>query len=495
MRARFFFLALTFLYLGGTPFSWAQGRPLPSVQDSRSPQRASLPFSHDLKGTLAAAKASGKPVVLAFVAAWCPVCGQMRRGTFRSPTVLALAGEFLWVMVDIDRKLSTARQYGVEGVPHIYLLDSEGRIRKKLLGLQEAAEFHGNLRRFQRDLTQPQNIEPAETEIPEAGYPHSSVTWKPKGYRSRSICFSHVGYGPLHLYSQSPFQSLRLGILPRTPSTLGKGQYELRGSSAWANVWATGEDYFLDLEILQNSLTLSYGITDTLEIEGEFQNRSRFGGQLDGFTQGFHDLFGIAQNGRDQVPKGEFVFRLNPPGKRPAVSLETRDKGTFSRTLQVSLQHNVTCGTASLPAFSYSVTARVETEGSGEIRGGRDVDLGASVAASRRLGKSYLYLTVGYAWFGRDDFRGIELEDTQLTALAAFEWRFLPRQSLLLQYLFTEGLIEDFEPFSEASNEITLGWKWEAIPRGTLEVGLIENVVSFDNGPDFGIHTGFSYRF
>ncbi len=69
------------------------------------------------------------------------------------------------------------------------------------------------------------------------------------------------------------------------------------------------------------------------------------------------------------------------------------------------------------------------------------------------------------------------------------------RQSLLLQYLLTEGLIEDFEPFSEASNEITLGWKWEAIPRGTLEVGLIENVVSFDNGPDFGILTGFSYRF
>lgn len=42
-----------------------------------------------------------------------------------------------------------------------------------------------------------------------------------------------------------------------------------------------------------------------------------------------------------------------------------------------------------------------------------------------------------------------------------FEWRFRARQSLLLQYLRTNGLIDDFGPFADTSNEVTVGYKWE----------------------------------
>ena len=65
---------------------------------------------------------------------------------------------------------------------------------------------------------------------------------------------------------------------------------------------------------------------------------------------------------------------------------------------------------------------------------------------------------------------------------------------MLLQLLTTEGAIDDFGPFSATSNEITLGYKWEFVPRTILEVGLIENIVEFDNSPDFGIHLGVSRR-
>jgi len=215
---------------------------------------------------------------------------------------------------------------------------------------------------------------------------------------------------------------------------------------------------------------------------------------MDSFTQGFHDLFGIDQNGRDQVPKDQFTFELDPPGGSP-VALQSGDRGAFSRTAQVSLQHNVTCGTARFPAFSYSVSARLETIDSGDLSGGGDLDLGASVALARRFGKLYVYGTLGYALFGQDTFRGVQLEDTQWTWLIGFEWRAMARQSFLLQYLVSEGLIDNFDPFSKTSNEVTLGWKWEMRRWGTLEIGLIENIVSFDNSPDFGVHVGFAQRF
>jgi len=470
---------------------------VPSLLGAREPD---LPFSSDLEATLQAAKASGKPVVVAFVAAWCPICRQMRQEAFRDPAVIALAGEFLWVMVDIDRNLTTAREYAVEGVPLVHLLDSEGRLRAQLLGLLAPSGFRDQLTRLLHTLELSPESQPVEIEPLDPG-PNSALIWKPKGYRGVGVCFSHVGYGPLKLYSQSPFQSLRLVIRPRTPSTLAKGRYELSANSTWVNVWGVEKDvgdptnrFFLDVEMLQTTIALAYGISDTLEIEGEIQNRSRFGGKMDSFTQGVHDLFGIDQNGRDEVPKNDFVVNLNPPGG-PSVELGDDDRGNYSRTLQFSVQHNVTCGTARLPALSYSVSVRLETLDVGDLSGGSDLDFGASVSLARRLGRFYLYGILGHAWFGRNNFRGIELEDTQFSALLAAEWRFRAMQSLLVQYLRTDGVIDGFGAFGETSNEVTLGYKWELRQKGILEFGLIENVGSFDNSPDFGFHLGFSQRF
>ena len=121
-------------------------------------------------------------------------------------------------------------------VPLTYLLDSKGQIREKLLGLHLPADFEGHLIRFLDTLALLAETPSGEAPVPAAEHAFSSLTWIPKGYRSLAICFSHVGYGPLNVYSQSPFQALRLGIRPRTPSTLGKGQYEVRGTSTWVNV-------------------------------------------------------------------------------------------------------------------------------------------------------------------------------------------------------------------------------------------------------------------
>ena len=459
-------------------------------------RRPTLPFSNDLQSTLEEAKASGKPVVISFVAVWCPVCARMKRETFRDPAVLAVADDFLWVRVDIDRNLSTARQYGIDAVPEMHLLDSAGQTRARLLGLRTGPELQAILTRSLEGLTP--EARQGELAAPGTDGLRSELIWSPKGYRGLSICFSNVGYGPLRLESQSPFQSLRLGLRPRTPSTLADDQWQVRAALTWVNTWALDREFdspdnlfFLDYEMLQGTVSAAYGITDTLEIEGEFQNRSRFGGHMDGFIQGFHDLFGIDQNDRDEVPKGLFRFDLTPSDGRPEVSLANAKRGSFVQALGVSIQHNVTCGTSRLPAFSYSGTIRLSD--SDDL--GTELDLGLSVAVARRFGAIYVYGTLGYSWFGEDDFYGLELNDTQGTFLAAVEWRFLPRQSLLLQLLITEGLIDDLDSFSDMSNELTIGWKWQVIPKGVLELGIIENLVSFDNSPDFGFHIGYSHRF
>jgi hypothetical protein len=407
------------------------------------------------------------------------------------------------VAIDIDRQPDLAREWNVEATPTLFVLDAAGEVAAEVVGALPANELGSLLRRFAGGLDT--GVLPGEVEVTRTSA-SSALTYRPKGFRGRSICFSHVGYGPLKIPSQSVFQALRSGIQPRTPSTLSRGEHELRGRLTWANMWANDNDrfspstdefgrYFIDFETLEGAVAYAYGLSDVLEIEVELEQRWRFGGAMDGFIQGFHDLIGVGQNGRDLVPRNDFRLVLDPSaGLQPPVDLGAESAGLFSRTLLLTFQHNVTCGTSTWPAVSYAIGARTSIGGTPGLEG-RDFDAAVSLAASRRFGNVYVYLTLGYAWYGSETYYDIELERQQLTVLAASEWRFKPRMSLVLQYLYAEGAAVEFGPFSEPSNEVVVGLKWEPTSAGVLEVGLIENVVTFDNSPDFGIHAGWTQRF
>jgi thiol-disulfide isomerase/thioredoxin len=458
--------------------------------------KASITFSGNLEKTLVRAKKSRTPVMVAFFAVWCPYCEEMRKMTLRAPEVLEVAGRFEWVEIDLDRNHSLARQYDVQAVPDLRLLDPDGNQRARMVGRVGPVDFREFLLESVEKLEEGEGRDLTDRPAIRAYCPKTPLQWTPDGCRGRSICFSNIGYGPLKLPSHSPLQALRLGLVPRAPSTLSRGQKEVRAAASWVNIWNVPErEYFFDYEMLLTTATFDYGISDTLQVGIGAEIRSRFGGKMDNFIQGFHDLFGIGQNDRDLAPKGAFTFEIEPSDTRPGVTLTSDDRGIFSRILVGTLQHNVTCGTARLPAFSYAVTARVEVGDSDDLQGGDALDIGVSVSLSRRLGDFYAYGTLGYARFGRERFRGIELRDHQLTGLAALEWRFAPRMSLLIQYLITEGVAKSLGQISRASHEVIIGLKGEIRERTVLEIGLIENVVNLDNSPDFGLHEGVTHRF
>jgi len=481
------------------------GLSLPAAADTgRVKKRDSqIDFSHDLDGALEQASAEGKPVYLAFGAVWCPVCRRMEEVTLLEPPMQALASEFIWVRIDIDRNITLAREWGVEATPTIFLLDPTGRSRNKIVGGASGEELSATLRRFLTELGTETTTGEAQEE---AVFQYTQLTLKPGGFRGKSVCFSHVGYGPLNVRSQSPFQSLRLGIVPRTPSTLARGEHQVKLGGTWSNIWSNDSSsfdptngeyglYLLDYETLDATLAYSYGLSDTFQIEAEYEQRWRFGGTMDALIEEFHDLFGLGQAGRSEWPRNETHIFVDPQNGNPPVSLSGSEaSGVFARDLLVTLQHNVTCGTAKWPALSWAVTGRYSLGNPGNLEGSK-FDVGLSMAAARRFGKFYAYLTLGYVWYGSEAVYGLELETTQVTVLAAAEWRFKPRMSFTLQYLGTQGVAKDLGVFSETSNEVVLGWKWEARPAGVLEIGLLENIVVFDNSPDLGFHVAWTQRF
>jgi thiol-disulfide isomerase/thioredoxin len=477
------------LWLFYCPLLWAD------VATDLKALPATIPFSQNLLEALAASQKSGKPLIISFHAVWCPYCREMRNITLKNPEVIELAQEFEWVAIDIDRNISLATTYEIKAVPQFQIIDQEGNVRGKIIGQSGPSEFHKHLSSLLDQIktsgTSARALSPIRIESGERTEIISSEDY----YRAKAICFSKVGYGPLDLPSQSPLQALRLGLSPRTPSTLGRGQFEARFRATWVNIWAPeAPDFVFDYEQFQTNIGLAYGFTDTLQLELGFDTRSRFGGGMDSFIQEFHDLFNIDQNGRDEVPRGDFTLDIGSSDSNPGFSLTNDDKGIYATSLLFTLQHNVTCGTEKLPAFAYAFTVRTELKNE-DLEGGSPLDIGLWLSASQRFGTCYLYGTLGYTLFGRDNFRTVELRDDQLSALVAFEWRFKPRASLMVQYLITEGVAKDLGDLSSPSNEITLGAKWEVVKGTVLEFGLIENVITLGNSPDFGIHLGITTRF
>lgn len=309
------------------------------------------------------------------------------------------------------------------------------------------------------------------------------------------FCMGNVGLGPLNLASQSPFQSLRLVLTPRPPEILPRGDFEAQVIETLSNVWSFKEDkYMLDYEMLTSRLDVAYGLTDGFLVELAFEDKRYFGGILDGFISDFHDVFSVDQNSRDVYDNGATQVVILDREKNKLISWKGRS-AAYSQSLAVTLQHNVTCGGEWLPALSWAVTARYTFWDADEIHYDRPFDIGLSLAMAKKFGDFYAYVAPGFVWYGADRIGDIVLTSTQASLLLGLEWHFSPSWSLLLQYLAIEGACENLGPFSEASHEVSLGFKVRMGRHTLLEAGLLENIIVYANSPDFGVHAGLTRRF
>jgi thiol:disulfide interchange protein len=100
-----------------------------------------IQWTYDLDTGIARAKKQDKPVMIDFMAVWCPPCKAMEDSTFSDADVIRKAGAFIPVRIDIDKQRDLAarynglaRKYGGIGIPNILFMKADGTKLKHIVG-------------------------------------------------------------------------------------------------------------------------------------------------------------------------------------------------------------------------------------------------------------------------------------------------------------------------------------------------------------------------
>jgi thiol:disulfide interchange protein len=108
---------------------------------SRQPKKHGIKWTYNINDGLAKAKKQGKPVMVDFMAVWCPPCKAMEDSTFSDRAVVEKASAFVPVRIDIDKQREVAatygalaRKYGGIGIPNILFMTADGTKLKHIVG-------------------------------------------------------------------------------------------------------------------------------------------------------------------------------------------------------------------------------------------------------------------------------------------------------------------------------------------------------------------------
>jgi len=115
---------------------------------SKTSEAGSIQWLHSLDSAVVASEQTNKPIMIDFMAEWCPPCKAMEDSTFNQPAVIASAGKFITLRIDVDKQPEiaikyngNARKYGGVGIPNLLFLTPEKEKIKHVIGYHNAEQL------------------------------------------------------------------------------------------------------------------------------------------------------------------------------------------------------------------------------------------------------------------------------------------------------------------------------------------------------------------
>jgi hypothetical protein len=321
-------------------------------------------------------------------------------------------------------------------------------------------------------------------------------------------------FGPLRIRDMTPFNLLRLDMLPAHAVEAGVGSWAIEADLSFSNTFLMSDNVHQYLQdrggrspltpadsqaILGMGQDAFYvdGEFGLLEVTGHYRVGARSsvyltlsaydfsGGFMDGSIEGFHNTFGFDSAGRDLVARRSFQTVVAIEGAQ-TVALEA-PVGIGLGDPVIGVRHAVTLG-ASRWGLVLSGETKIAWRGERLFLSTGTNDYGAQLALQGKFGRQALYFSSSLVSTDGQVF-GVSLARRLVpTVTAAYERALNDRTNFVGQIYASQSAVR------ESSIRVIQADKYEAslglrTHRGRMIYGVAvtENLANFENTPDVGL--------
>ena len=301
--------------------------------------------------------------------------------------------------------------------------------------------------------------------------------------------------GPLYVKNMSPVAGL-LGIPAQrsaTPMTSSAWQWDTHVSVANHYVvdQAAQERLNLDGETARLALSLRYAMTDRLDVHLEVPWLYHSGGRLDSVIDAWHDLWGMPDGGRDEVPRNVLAYQYLSTSDNFGLVDDVSGLGDVSAAVTYAVYEDAASSAAISLGYKRATGDEQEFLGSGSD----DVYLllrfsGAHLAD---LPLSW-HGQLGYLRAGEVDALQQRSERDLWFAGLALEWQFNEHWFLLGQLDGHAAPVDSELPgLGDDAVLATVGLRWRLASRWSLELAVAEDI-AVETAPDVTFQASLRYR-
>lgn len=265
----------------------------------------------------------------------------------------------------------------------------------------------------------------------------------------------------------------------------------LEAANSYSQSRSDNEAIELDGETHRLDLGASVGLGNGFEIGIALPFIQHSGGELDGFVEGWHDVFGLPDGGRPQAPRDQLRYHYQRDG---ITVLDFDDDTGGVGDLQLSAAQSLWRSADS--AASIRLTLILPTGDADKLTGSGATGFDIAASGSWQLGERWS-ATLGTAFFQKEDadLIGFEQENSGWRAGASLGWQGWSWLQLRAQLdahsaLYGSDLVElgDDAVLLSLGGRATLSRNWD------LDLVVVEDL-AVDTAPDVALQMALRGRY
>jgi len=304
--------------------------------------------------------------------------------------------------------------------------------------------------------------------------------------------------GPLRVQQRYPLYLMFLTPEPDSPRLIEKGRFASSLSIDYTSIYIDEESKewsaLLDMEMTVVDLSLTYGITNRVNISLALPWISQNDGFLDGPLEAYHDFFGFPNYGREDGPADEFGYHISVDDE---AWFDARSGGLHLGESVLSVKIQLTnAGNRQGLISSLLLALKIPTGDEDHGFGSGRFDQGLVLLNQYRISPLILYLNPGIVLLSDPETQGADIHvNDMMTLLAGIEYNISDTWSLMGQFNFVTSPFHHtgIEQMDQDSLELAFGFAVSISDNMVFEFAFSEDLTR--TAPDFTVHGALRYEF